>query len=113
MAKSFVPQLYVGLSFMALGKHFRFHLVRIENEHPAFPSSASDNSAFLFNEAPSIIEVSLHALFHNLVDRDQILRYCWNMQDVLNVGLVAFFPKWDITDMLNGVNCVMSSPVST
>ena len=27
------------------------------------------------------------------------------MQDVLDVGLVVFFPKWDIADMLNGVNC--------
>ena len=31
------------------------------------------------------------------------------MQDVLDVGLVVFFPKWDIADTLNGVDCVIPS----
>ena len=31
------------------------------------------------------------------------------MQDVLDVGLVDFFPKWDIVDMLNRVNYVIPS----
>ena len=51
--------------------------------------------------------MNLYALFHNLADGDQALCYCHDMQDVLDVGLVTLFPEWDITDMLNGVNCVI------
>ena len=79
---------------MALGKHCRFHLVRFEDEHPTFSSTTSDNSAFIFYEAPSIVEANMHALFYNLADRDRILRYSRNMQDVIDVGLVALFSEW-------------------
>ena len=74
-----------------------------------FSSDVSDNSGFLFNEASSIVEPNLHALFHNLADRDYILRYCWNMQYILDVCLFALFTEWDIVDMLNGVYCVIPS----
>ena len=60
-----------------------------------------------FLRSTSIVEPNLHALFHNLADRDQILRCCWNMQDVLDVGLIAVFAEWDITDILNKVNCAI------
>ena len=109
VAYPLVPQIYVSVGLSALGIHCRFHLVRIEDEHSAFSSITSNNSAFLFDDTPSIVEPNLHALFHDLADRDQILRYCWNMQDVLDVGLVALFTEWDITDMLNGLNCVIPS----
>ena len=94
---------------MALGKHCRFHLVRIENKHLTFSSTARDNSAFLFYEVSFIVELNFRALFHNLANRDQILRYCRNMQDALDVGLVTLFTEWDITDMLNGVNHINPS----
>ena len=63
-------ELYVGNNFMALGKHCRFYLVRIEDDHFAFSSSASDDSAFHFDEAATIVESNLHALFHDLADRN-------------------------------------------
>ena len=58
MVDPFVSYLYVNVDFMALGKHCRFHLVRIENEHSTFSSSAIDNSAFLFDQAPSLAEAN-------------------------------------------------------
>ena len=64
---------------------------------------------FLFDEASSIIEPNLHALFHDPADRDQILHYCWNMQDIFYVGLITLFAEWDIADMLNGVYCIIPS----
>ena len=39
----------------------------------------------------------------------QILRYYWNMQNVIDEALIALFVEWDIADMLNGVNCVIPS----
>ena len=69
----------------------------------------SDKLAFFLDGAPSIVEANLHALFHNLTDRANILCYCWNMQYVLDVGLGALFLESDITDMLNGVICVIPS----
>ena len=69
----------------------------------------SDKSAFCFDETSSIVDVDLLALFNNLVNWDRVLCYCTYMQNILDVGLVAFFPKWDIADMLNGVNCVIPS----
>ena len=68
VANPFMLQLYVGVGSMALRKHCRFHLVRIEDEHLTFSSSASDKSAFFFNEASSIVETNLHALFHYLAN---------------------------------------------
>ena len=110
MVDCFVPYLYVRDGFMAFRKHNRFHLVRVEDEHLAFSSTTRHDSAFLYNEveASYVIEANLHALVHDIADEDQILLYCWKMQDVLDVGLIAFFPKWDIANMLNGVNCVIS-----
>ena len=59
--------------------------------------------AILFNEAAFVIEPDLHALLHDLVDRDHILHYSWNMQDVPDVRLVALFVERDIIDMVCGV----------
>ena len=36
-----------------------------------------------FNEASFIVKLHLHALFHDLADRDQIFRDGWNMQDII------------------------------
>ena len=72
-----------------------------------FSSSTTYESAFLFNEEAFMIELALHALFNDMDDQDQILRYSWNMQDVLDVGFFSFALEWDISDMLNGVNCVI------
>ena len=90
MADFLVTQrVYVSFGFETLGKHVRIHLVAIENENSAFCSSCTNESALLFDD------VNLHALLHGLADRDQILRYGWYMQDILNEGFVAFFPEWD------------------
>ena len=86
---------------MALGKHCRFHLVRIEDEHPTFSSTTSDKSSFLFDKAFSIVDANLHALFHYMADLDQIVCYCRNMQDVLDVDFVVVFLEWDITDIFS------------
>ena len=68
VADSFVPQLYVGVDFPAHCIHNRFHLVRVEDEHPTFSPTPSDESAFFFDEASSIIEADLHALFDYLAN---------------------------------------------
>ena len=94
---------------MALAKHCRFHLVRLEDKHSSLSSTLSDNPAFLFDEAPIVVEANLHAPFHDLADRDQILHYRYNMQDVLDLGLVTLFAERDIFDMMNGVDCVIPS----
>ena len=83
--------------------------MRIRNEYSAFSSSASDNAAILFNEATFVIELDLHSLLHDLADRDQILCYSWNMQDVLDVGLFVDVLVRDISNMLNGVYYVVPS----
>ena len=102
-----MPQLYVGFGFTVVGIHCRFHLVRVKDEHLAFSSTASNNSTFLFDEASSIVEPNLHTLFHDPVNLDEILCYGWNMQDILDVDLITFFTERDVSDMLNGVNCVI------
>ena len=71
VADPFVPQLYVGVGSMALGKHFQFHLVRIEDEHLTFALTVSDKSSFGFDEASSFVEENLHALFHYLDNREK------------------------------------------
>ena len=108
IANSFVPYLYVCIGFGAFSKHGRFHLVRIENEHSTFPSTTSDELAFLLDEATTLVEMDLHPLLQNLADWDQILRDGWYMQDVFNVCIIAFFAEWDIADMLNGVSSIIS-----
>ena len=70
MANPFMPKLYVSVDSMLFGKHCRFHLMRIEDEHLTFSLTVSDNSVFFFDEAPSVIEVNLHAMFHILADVD-------------------------------------------
>ena len=70
VADPFMPQLYVSTGSMALGIHCRFHLARIEDKHLTFISTASDNRTFFFNEAPSVVDENLHALFQNLADQD-------------------------------------------
>ena len=56
-----------------------------------------------------MVETDLHALFYDLANQDQILHYSWNMQDVLDVGLVPLFTERDITNMLYQMCCVISS----
>ena len=113
VAYPLVPQLNVGVDSLTPGIHCRFHLMRVEDEHLTFSPTTCDKSVtFFFNESSSIIEANLHALFHNLADRDKIFCYCWNMQDIVDVGLIALFAEWDITNILKGVNCVISFPHS-
>ena len=74
---SFLLQSFELLEIdVALCEHGHFYLVQLEDKNSTFPSTTSDNSTFLFNEATSVIELDLHALLHNLVDWDPILRYC-------------------------------------
>ena len=54
------------------------------------------------------VETDLHALLHDLADRDQIHYYCGHVQDILNESLLAFFPEWDIADVPNGMRSVVS-----
>ena len=68
MVNLFVPQLNVSVSSMAVGKHCRFHLMRVEDEHPTLSATASDKSTFFFDEASFVVEMNLHALFHYLTN---------------------------------------------
>ena len=52
VADSHVPQLNVYLGFETLRIHGRFHLVRLEDKHSAFPSNMSDESAFSMKQPP-------------------------------------------------------------
>ena len=55
MVDSFIPQLYIGVSFGGFCKHSRFLLMRtIENEHSGFSSSARYESTLLFDEAKHV-----------------------------------------------------------
>ena len=49
----------------------------------------SDEETFFFDKAPIIIESNLPTLFNNLVDRDHVLHYSWNMQEVSYLCLFA------------------------
>ena len=64
------PKLYVGIGFMAFSKHCRFHLVGLESKHSTFSSHTSDGASFLLYKATSVIEPDLHALFHDLSDKE-------------------------------------------
>ena len=63
--------------------------------------------AILFYETTPLVEADLHTLLHDLVDRDQILCNRGNVQDILNVVVVALAER-DIADMPNGVCGVVS-----
>ena len=89
MANSLVPQLYVGVGFRVFCEHGGFHLVRVEDEHPALSSSTRDDSAFFFDEAPFLVESDLHALLNHLANRDQILRDSGYMQGSKRVDSVG------------------------
>ena len=51
MANYFVTNFYVYVRFTTLCEHGRFYLVRFEDKHLAFPSTTSDESIFLIDEA--------------------------------------------------------------
>ena len=72
-----------------------------------FPSTTSDDSAFLFNAATTLVESNAHALLNNLADRDQIHCYGQYMQDVFYASLLVFFSKGDIAEMPNGVSGII------
>ena len=82
--------------------------MQIENEHPALSSSACDDSAFFFDEAPFLVESDLHSLFNRLADRDQIFRDSGYMQYIFNVCLLTSFAERDIADVPNRVRGVIS-----
>ena len=108
MADSLVPQLNVCLGFETFGVHGRFYLVRVKDEHVSVSPSLGYESAIFFNERTFVVEADLHALLHDLADRNQILCYCGHVQDILDASLLAFFPKWDIADVSNGMRSVIS-----
>ena len=109
MVDCFVPYLYVRDGFMAFRKHNRFHLVRVEDEHLALSSSASNEAAFLLNEVASVVEADLHTLFQYFTNWDQVLCYGKNKQDVFNVRLVSLFADRHITDISYWMRGVISS----
>ena len=88
---SLVPQFYVCVDFGSFRIHCLVHFIRTKDEHSIFSSSSRDESAPLFNQATSVVERDLYALLHDLADLDQIFRYGWYMQDILNGGFVTFF----------------------
>ena len=90
-------------------KHGRFYLVRLDDKHLVFPSITSGKSAFLFNEATTLVESDLHALLHNLANWDQILCDGRYMQAIFGTSLFAIFSNWDIFDMPNRVSGIISS----
>ena len=69
---------------------------------------SSNESTIFLDEATFVVEADLHALLHNLANRDQIVCYCGHMQVILDASLLAFFPEWDIADVLNGMRSVVS-----
>ena len=89
------------LAYMAV-LFYKADSVRIENKHSAFSPSSSDELAVLFYKADSVVEMNLHALLHNLANRDQIFCYCSNVQDILDVIVVSLVER-NIADMPNGV----------
>ena len=108
VANPLVPQLYVRIDFRGFCEHGRFHLVQIENEHPALSSSVRDDLALFFDEAPVLVESNLHPLLNHLADRDQTLCDSGYMQDSLNVGFLTFFAERNIADMPNRTRSVVS-----
>ena len=108
VANSFVPQLDARLGFETFCVHCRFHLVRIEDEHTAFFPPLSYDSAIFLDETTFVVEADLHALLHDLADRDQILRYCGHVQDILDASLLAFFPEWHIADVSYGMRSIVA-----
>mgnify|MGYP006889216670 CR=1 FL=1 len=68
VAYPFVPYLYVGVESLALSIHGQFNPVRVEDEHMTISPTAHDKSAFFFDEASSIVEANLHALFDYLAN---------------------------------------------
>ena len=71
------------------------------------PSLGYESAIFL-DEATFVVEADLHALLHDLANRDQILCYCGHVQDILYASSVTFFPEWDIADVSNGMLSVVS-----
>ena len=63
------------------------------------------------DEATFVVETKLHALLHDLADRDQMLCYGGYMQDIYSASLFTFFPKWDIVDVPNGMCGVVSRSI--
>ena len=108
MADSLVLQLDVCLGFETFGVHGRFYLVRVEDEKETVSPSLGYDSAVFLNEASVVVETDLHALLHNLADRDKIICYCGHVQDILDAIFLAIFPEWDIADVLNGMRSVVS-----
>ena len=96
VADSLVPQLDARLVFETVSVHCRFHLVRIEDEHSAVSPPLSYESAILLDEASFFVEADLHALLHDLADRDQILCYCGHVQDILDAIVLAVVAEWDL-----------------
>ena len=75
----------------------------VDVQHVTVSPSLGYESAIFLNEIAFVVEADLHALLHDLADRDQILRYCGHVQDILDASLLAFFPEWDIADVPNGM----------
>ena len=69
------------------------------------PPSLGYESIVFLDEVTFVVEADLHALLHDLADRDQILCYCGHVQDILHASLLAFFPEWDaeILSSLHGI----------
>ena len=82
--------------------------MRIENEHAALSSSAHDDSALFFDEAPILVESNLHSLLNHLADRDKKFRDSGNMQDIFNVCFLTSFAERNIADVPNRVSSVIS-----
>ena len=108
VADSLVPQLDVCLDFETFGVHGRFYLVRAEDEQVTVSPSLRNESTIFLDEATFIVEENLHALLHDLADRDQILCDGGYTQDIFYACLFAIFPEWDIANVLNGMCGVVS-----
>ena len=108
MADSFVPQLDVCLSFETFGVQGRFYLVRVEDEQATVSPSLGYKSAVFLDEATFVVEANLHALLHDLANRDQILCDGGYIQDIFYASLLTFFPEWDIADVPNGMRSIVS-----
>ena len=75
-----------------------------------FTASAQYDFGRCFSFIIALATSSIRQFFRLAIVLDasnQILRYSWNMQDILDVGLIALFTERDIFDMPNGVDYVI------
>ena len=105
---SLVLQLDVCLGFETFVVHGRFYLIWIKDEQATFSPPLHYESVVFLVQTTFVVEADLNALLHDLANRDHVLCYGGHVQDIPDASLFAFFPEWDIADVLNAMCDVIS-----